>query len=182
VKSLRGDPKAVGDSSRGIAAFRARFRRSGALGPLILCIGLAAALLLVLTEVTTLFSIDVATATCSDLADPDLADRCDVTGGEQHSFALVPLAFLIGVMAVGAGVGGSRPAGIALVGAGVVILVIALAFDLPDTTKTGEIGSTFASAEAVKGPAFWFELIAGLLAAAAGMLRLRYRAQVTRAT
>jgi hypothetical protein len=148
----------------------------------ILCIGVAAALLLVLTEVTTLFSIEVATATCSDLADPDLADRCDTTGGEQHSFALVPIAVLVGVMAVGAGLGGSRPAGIALIGAGVLVLVITLAFDLPDTTKTGEIGSSFASAEAVKGPAFWFELVAGVLAVAAGVLRLRAPGQLTRAT
>jgi hypothetical protein len=148
----------------------------------ILCIGVAAALLLVLTEVTTLFSIDVATATCSDLADPDLADRCDTTGGEQHSFALVPIAVLVAVMAVGAGLGGSRPAGLALIGAGVLVLVITLAFDLPDTTSTGEVGSSFASAEAVKGPAFWFELVAGVLAVAAGVLRLRSPGQVTRAT
>jgi hypothetical protein len=177
VKSLRDDPKAVGDSSRGIAAFRARFRRSGAVGPAVLALGLAAALLLALTEVTTLFSIEVATATCSDLADPDLADACDTTGGEQHSFALVPVAILIGVMAVGAGLGGSRPAGIALIGAGALVLAITLIFDLPDTGRTGEIGSSFASAEAVKGPAFWFELVGGVLAVAAGVLRLRGRGQ-----
>jgi hypothetical protein len=139
----------------------------------ILTLGLAAALLLVLAEVTTLFSIEVTGLPCSDLANPDQADSCDVTGGEHHSFALVPLAILIAVMAVGAGLGGSRPAGIALIGAGVLVLVITLAFDLPDTTKTGEVGSTFASAEAVKGPAFWFELVAGVLAVAAGVLRLR---------
>jgi len=144
-------------------------------------LGVAAALLLVLTEVTTLFSIEVDTASCSDLADPDLADRCDTTGGEQHSFALVPIAVLVAVMAVGAGLGGSRPAGIALIGAGALVLVITLGFDLPDTTKTGEIGSTFESAEAVKGAAFWFELVAGVLAVAAGVLRVR-AAQVTRAT
>jgi hypothetical protein len=119
--------------------------------------------------------IEVDTATCSDLADPDLADRCDTTGGEQHSFALVPIAVLVGVMAVGAGLGGSRPAGIALIGAGVLVLVITLGFDLPDTTETGEVGSSFASAEATKGPAFWFELVAGLLAVAAGVVRLRAR-------
>jgi len=144
--------------------------------------GVAAALLLVVAEVTTLFSIEVDTATCSDLADPDLADRCDTTGGEQHSFALVPIAVLVAVMAVGAGLGRSRPAGIALIGAGVLVLVITLGFDLPDTTRTGEVGSTFASAEAVKGPAFWFELVAGLLAVAAGVLRLRSPGQVSRAT
>jgi hypothetical protein len=139
----------------------------------VLVLGIAASVLLVLTEVTTLFEIEVETASCSDLADPDQADRCDVTGGEHHSFALVPVALLVAVMAVGAGLGGSRPAGLALLGAGVVVLVIALAFDLADTTKTGEIGASFASAEAVKGAGFWFEVVAGALAVAAGALRLR---------
>ena len=149
---------------------------------MVLVLGIAAALLLVLTEVTTLFEIEVETATCSDLADPDQADRCDTTGGEHHSFALVPLAILVAVMAVGAGLGGSRPAGIALVGAGVVVLVITLALDLPDTSRTGEIGSSFASAEAVKGIGFWFELAAGVLAVAAGVLRLRSSQVSRRAT
>ena len=140
---------------------------------MVLVLGIVASVLLVLAEVTTLFEIEVETASCSDLADPDQADRCDVTGGEHHSFALVPVAVLVAVMAVGAGLGGSRPAGLALLGAGVVVLVIALAFDLSDTTKTGEIGASFASAEAVKGPGFWFEVVAGALAVAAGALRLR---------
>jgi hypothetical protein len=147
----------------------------------VLALGVAAAVLMVLAEVTTLYSIEVDTASCSDLADVDLADACDTTGGEQHSFALVPLAFLTAAMAVGAGVGGSRPAGWALLGAGVIVLLIALVGDLPDTTKTGEVGSNFTSAEAVKGAGFWFELLAGGLATVAGGLRLRFR-QVSRAT
>jgi hypothetical protein len=141
----------------------------------ILALGVTAALLLVLTEVTTLFEIEVETASCSDLADPDQADRCETTGGEQHSFALIPVALLVVVMAVGAGLGGSRPAGFALLGAGAVVLAIALIADLPDTTKTGEIGSTFASAQAVKGSGFWLEIAGGALAAVAGALRLADR-------
>lgn len=175
MKGLRGDPKAVGDSSRGIAAFRARFRRSGAVGPVILALGVGAALALIVGEVSTLFSIDVETASCTDLADPDLADACDKTGGEQHSYAFIPLALLVAVMAVGAGLGGSRPAGFALLGAGVVVLAIALIADLPDTTKTGEIGSNFAEAKAVKGSGFWLELAGGALATVAGALRLADR-------
>ena len=144
-------------------------------GPVVLLLGVAAAFLLVLTEVTTLFEIEVETASCSDLADPDQADECDKTGGEHHSFALVPIAVLIAAMAVGAGLGGSRPAGWALLGAGVVVLAIALIFDLPDTTKTGEVGSNFAAAKAVKGAGFWYELAAGALALVAGGLRLADR-------
>jgi hypothetical protein len=153
---------------------------------LVFTLGVAAALLMVLAEVTSLYSIDVATATCSDIADVDLADKCDTSGGEQHSFALVPLAILTAIMAVGGGLGGSRPAGFALVGVGVIVLLITLLGDLPDTTKTGEVGSNFTSAHAEKGSGFWFELLAGVLAAAAGALRLvasRREAQTpTRAT
>jgi len=141
----------------------------------ILALGIAAAILLVLTEVTTLYEIEVETASCSDLADPDQADKCETTGGEQHSFALIPVALLVVVMAVGAGLGGSRPAGIALVAAGIIVLAFALIADLPDTTETGEIGSNFASAEAVKGTGFWLEIGGGVLALLAGSLRLADR-------
>jgi hypothetical protein len=141
----------------------------------VLLLGVTAAVLLVLTEVTTLFEIEVETAACSDLADPDQADACETTGGEQHSYALIPIALLVVMMSVGAGLGGSRPAGLALVGAGVVVLAIALIGDLPDTTKTGEIGSNFASAEAVRGTAFWLEIGGAMLALLAGALRLADR-------
>lgn len=140
-----------------------------------LALGLAAALLMLLTEASTLYSIEVETATCSDLADPDLADACDRTGGEQHSYALIPVAVLTALMAVGAGLGGSRPAGIALLAAGAVVLTITLVGDLPDTNETGEIGSNFTSARAVTGSGFWFELAGGLIALAAGALRLLSR-------
>ncbi len=85
----------------------------------VLVLGVAAALLVILSEVTNLVVVDVTGAGCEDaVADPELADGCEITGGEQHSFALVPLALLIGVMAVGAGLGGSRPAAVALVSPG----------------------------------------------------------------
>jgi hypothetical protein len=150
-------------------------RHTGAVGPVVLLLGVAAALLMVLTEVSNLFEIHVDTATCKDLADPELADSCEQSGGEQHSYALLPLALLTALMAVGGGLGGSRPAGIALLGAGIVVLVITLIGDLPDTNESGEIGTSFTSAEAVRGSGFWFELVAGLLATAAGALRLAWR-------
>ena len=141
---------------------------------MILCIGVAAALLLVLSEVTNLVEVDVTGAGCEDaVADPDTADSCEITGGEQHSFALVPIAVLCAVMAVGAGLSASRPAGFALLLAGLLVLGIALIGDLPETSDTGQVGTTFANAEANPGTAFWFELVGGVLAIAAGALRLR---------
>jgi hypothetical protein len=135
-------------------------------------LGVAAAVFMVLAEVSNLFTIEVDTATCQDLADPEQADACERTGGEQHSWAFVPVAVLTALMAVGAGLGGSRPAGLALLAAGVVVLAITLVGDLPDTNETGEIGFNFTSARAVKGSGFWFELVGGALAAGAGALRL----------
>lgn len=147
----------------------------------VLALGLAAAVLMVIAEFTTLYTIEVVTASCEDLADPRLADACERTGGEQHGYALIPVALLTALMAIGGGLGRSRPAGIALVGAGIVVLAIALVGDLPDTRETGEIGATFTSAEAVKGPALWLEIAGGVLAVAAGALRLAARGRPARA-
>ncbi len=148
----------------------------------VLVLGVAAAVLVVLAEVTNLVVVDVTGAGCADaVADPELADGCEITGGEQHSFALVPVALLIGVMAVGAGLGGSRPAAVALVVAGLLVLGVALIGDLPDTSSTGQVGQNFDEAEASPGPALWLELVGGALAVAAGGLRLR-SGRVSRAT
>ena len=148
----------------------------------VLVLGVAAALLVILSEVTNLVVVDVTGAGCEDaVADPELADGCEITGGEQHSFALVPLALLIGVMAVGAGLGGSRPAAVALVVAGLIVLGVALIGDLPDTSSTGQVGQNFDEAEASAGPALWLELVGGVLAVAAGALRL-WADRVSRAT
>jgi len=146
----------------------------------VLALGVAAAVLIVLGEVTTLFDIDVKTASCTDLADPETADTCSTLGGQNHSFALLPVAVLVAVMAVGAGLGGSRPAAFALIAAGTIVLAIALLVDLPDTSETGEIGKAFESAHAVRGPALWFEILGGALALLAGVLRVLLPAEPRR--
>ena len=50
---------------------------------MVLVLGLAAALFMVLAEVSNLYAIEVDTATCSDLADVDLADKCETTGASS---------------------------------------------------------------------------------------------------
>ena len=128
---------------------------------------------MLLTEVTNLVVVDVAGAGCEDaVADPVQAEDCEITGGDQHSFALVAVALLTVLMAVGAGLGGSRPAGLALVTAGVIVLGIALIGDLPVTDDTGQVGPNFDDASASPGPALWLEIAGGALAGLAGGLRL----------
>ena len=131
---------------------------------------------MLLTEATNLVVVDVAGVGCEDaVADPVQAEDCEITGGDQHSFALAAIAVLTVAMAVGAGLGGSRPAGLALVLAGLLVLGIALIGDLPDTSSTGQVGPNFDDAEADPGIALWLELAGGALAVAAGTLRLLWR-------
>lgn len=139
-------------------------------------LGVAAALLMVLTEVTNLVVVDVSGAGCEDaVANPAQAEDCEITGGDQHSFALLAVAALTAMMALGAGLGGSRPAGAALLVAGILVLGIALIGDLPDTSSTGQVGPNFTDATADPGPALWFEIAGGALATVAGALRLAVR-------
>jgi hypothetical protein len=126
----------------------------------------------VLMIASDLMTLYVVTASCSDLADPKLADACKTTGGEHHGYALLILGVIVLLMTWGAAVGGSRPAGVALLVLGLAGLAIALGVDLPDVHKTGVIGQRFAEAEAKPGLGFYFEIVGSGLVVAAGVLRL----------
>ena len=135
---------------------------------------LAAAVLMLLTEVTTVISVDVAAGSCDSIYDtsPELADDCEQTGFERSSVALLLLALLTLTMGFGAAFGKSRPAAIALVVICVVVLGITLLVDLPASDDTGLIGRRYAAAEATAGTGLWLELVGGGLAVLAGLLRL----------
>jgi hypothetical protein len=135
---------------------------------------LAAAVLMLLTEVTTVISVDVAAGSCDSIYDtsPELADDCEQTGFERSSVALLLLALLTLAMGFGAAFGKSRPAAIALVAIGVVVLGITLLVDLPASDDTGLIGRRYAAAEATAGTGLWLELMGGVLAVVAGLVRL----------
>jgi hypothetical protein len=141
----------------------------------VLALAAAAGVLMIVTEFTDVYSVDVLTATCRDLADPNLADKCVATGGEQHAYALLVMGLFVLVMAWGAGVGRSRPAAAALVVAGAAVLLIAIVVDLPDTRETGAVGINFSDAEVKARAGLWLELIAGALAVVAGALSLTGR-------
>jgi hypothetical protein len=129
---------------------------------------------MLLAELTTVISIDVAAGSCESIYDtnPELADSCSQRGFERHGFAFLLLGLLTFAMGAGAAVGKSRPAAWSLVGIGAVVLLLTLARDLPASDETGLIGRRYADAEATAGIGLWFELIAGVLVMAAGVLRL----------
>jgi hypothetical protein len=136
--------------------------------------GMLAAVLMVLADFLPIVSVDVAGGSCEVINDtsPELADGCEQSGFERHGPALVLLALVVAAMAWGAGVGGSRPAAVALVAVGAVVLAIALLVDLPVADDTGAIGPRFDGAEAQAEVGLTLELVAGALAAVAGTVRL----------
>jgi hypothetical protein len=147
-------------------------RDADRLSLVVLIAGALSALLLVIAEFSTVASVDVASGSCDVIASSADRDRCALSGFERHGGALVLLALLTLVMTWGAGVGRSRPAAVALFAIGVLALVIGLLVDLPETDETGAIGFAFEDAEGQPGPGLYLEILAGLVAAGAGALRL----------
>jgi hypothetical protein len=137
-------------------------------------IAFLAGALMLLTEVTTVISVDLRNTSCEVIYDsnPALADDCSQTGLERSSAALLLLGLLTFAMGSGAAFGRSRPAAVALIVIGVVVLGIALLSDLPASDDTGLIGRDYAEASASAGAGLWLELIGGVLAVLAGLLRV----------
>jgi hypothetical protein len=135
---------------------------------------LAAGALMLLTEVTTVISVELDPTRCEVIYDssPELADDCSQVGFERHSVALLLLGLLTFAMGSGAAFGRSRPAAVALIVIGVVVLGLTLLRDLPATDDTGLIGRDYAQASAKAGIGLLFELIGGALAVTAGAIRL----------
>ena len=95
------------------------------------------------------------------------------TGGSHHGYALALLGLVAMPMAVGAALGGSRPAAAALTGLGAVALAIVLIIDLPSLDDTGLIGRTYDLAKASPQAGFWIQLVASFVLLAGGLLLLR---------
>ena len=149
-------------------------RDSGRFGLLVTALGAVGAALVLISEFSTIVAVDVASGSCKVINDsnPALADRCFLSGFERHGGAFLLLGLVALAMAWGAGMGRSRPAALALVAAGAIVLAFALLSDLPQTHKTGALGRDFANASASPGSGFYMELVGAVLTAAAGALRL----------
>jgi hypothetical protein len=161
------------DGSRHLRALRGAFEGASPLGIGVTAAGLVAAVLLVVTEFSTIASVDVASGSCEVIQDtnPELADRCELSGFERNGGSFILLALLAAAMAWGAGIGGSRPAAVILAAIGAAVLAWALLVDLPETNETGVLGRNFEGATAAAGPGLTIEIVAGALALAAGAVR-----------
>ncbi len=147
--------------------------RAGWLSWVLLAAGLAAGVLAIVAEFSTISYVTVKNGpACADLvADPRAAERCELTGADRHSWAFVLLGVFAILMAWGATVGRSRPAAAALTLVGLVVLAIGLFSDWPEAGRTGFVGEAY-NASAHKGTGLWLELVAGALMVVVGIVAL----------
>jgi hypothetical protein len=159
--------------SKGVSGLQAAFSRLGsgiaahprAVRWALAALGLAGAILLVVSEVLPVTHVKVITVVLPD------SER---TGFDQNSGAMLILGLLALPMLLGAALGASRPAMVAVAAIGVIALLIALLSDLPDVTKTGTIfRERYEDAAAQAQIGFTFEWLgAVLLILSAALLRL----------
>ncbi len=127
--------------------------------------------LLVAAEFSTLYDVRVVTA---------VPEGGSFSAGGHHGYALAVIAVAIVVMSVGAVLGGSRPAAVAMLVLALGALAIAVVVDLPDTDQTGLIGRTYDAAVAEPRAGLYLEIAGGCLAlvGAAVVLVVRPRREV----
>jgi hypothetical protein len=100
---------------------------------------------------------------------------CSLQGTDRHHFAQLLLAVFGAATAIGAVIGGSRPAARATAAAGVIALLLFLIVDLPHANNVGSVASscdltaTDATAKAIPEAGFWLELFGSLGLAVSGL-------------
>jgi hypothetical protein len=119
------------------------------------------------TEFSTIQSVKIGESSCG-AAEQGVRDICETSGAEQHHYALLLLAVLTAFLAFGAAVGRSRPAALALIGAGIAVLVIALAIDHGSLNDTHGLDARYSDVSPETGGGYTLERIAGILAIVAG--------------
>jgi hypothetical protein len=127
----------------------------------LLALPIAGAGLLIAAEFSTLYDVRVVTA---------VPEGGSFSAGPHHGYALGVMAAGIVVMTLGAVLGGSRPAAVAVLALAAAALAIALVVDLPDVHETGLIGRTYDAARAEPRAGLYLEIAGGCAALVGGAL------------
>lgn len=144
-------------SGAGTSAGSARASGSRVVADVILAIGVLAALLLVIAEFTSLYTVHSAASQSAIKS---------ISTGSHNDYSLLPIALLAGLLSFAFWRAGSRAALLAVGAAGVITLLIALLADLPDAHASGLIGSAathYTSASTTPSAGFYLETTGGTL-------------------
>ena len=157
-----------------VARLSAAVRSAGGVSLVVLALGVVGAVLIVIAELSSIVHVDVlTTGTCEEIADPKVRDACDSSGFEQHGGAFILLGAAALAMAWGAGPGASRPAAMALLAIGGVVLAFALIRDVPEANETGLVGLQYEEAQAKAASGLYLEIVGAGLLILGGLVRLR---------
>ena len=157
-----------------VARLTGAVRSAGGVTVIVFLLGLVGAVLVILAEFSTIVRVDVlTTGTCEEIADTKLRDACDSGGFEQHGGAFILLGVAALAMTWGAARGASRPAALALVAIGVVVLAFSLIRDVPKADDAGLVGLQYEEAEAKPGRGLYMEIVGAGLLMLGGLVRLR---------
>jgi hypothetical protein len=123
-----------------------------------------------LTELSTLSYRTIGIGGCDSRVSSGV---CTTTGADAHGHALWLIALLVLLFGFGAAIGRSRPAALAVLACGVVVLGIALIGDARGLGDLRGLEANYTSVKAHTGGAFLLELVGGALAVLAGVAGLR---------
>jgi hypothetical protein len=149
------------------AAIAVRIRDSGPTGWLLLTLATLSALALFLTELSTLSYRTIGIGGCESRVDPGV---CTTSAGDAHNHAFWIIAVFVLVFAVGAALGRSRPAAVALIALGALVLVWSLSRDAPKLGSLRGLDAIYTNVRAHTGAGFYLELLGGVFAVAAGVV------------
>jgi hypothetical protein len=120
----------------------------------------AAAIVLVVAEFSTVSYRTIGIGACADRVGPD---KCRTIGHDAHAYSLLILAVVGLVMAWGAVAGRSRAAAFATAAIGIAVLVIALVIDWPSLDDRRGLEKLYNDVGTHVGNGFRLELLGGVL-------------------
>lgn len=148
-------PETTNQDSRGPRVPRAGISGLDALGLALAAAAFIGAVLLVVSDFTTLFKVHTEAGVT--------VPNGTVKGNDNHSYSMLVLGLAAFPLAYWATRYGSRAAMTGLAGLGLIAVVIAVGFDLSDATGTNTLARTFEDATGSPAVGFYLETLGAAL-------------------
>jgi hypothetical protein len=153
-------PGTTSQDSRGPRVPRPGISGLDALGLLLAAAAFVGAVLLVISDFTTLFRVHTEAGVT--------VPSGTVKGHDNHSYSMLIIGLASLPLAYAATRYGSRPAMTGLAGLGLIAVVIAIGFDLSDATGTNTLARTFENATGSPAAGFYLETLGAALLIVSG--------------
>jgi hypothetical protein len=167
ARAERGVQRAWGFAIRAATAGSAVVTPRRAIGAVVLAAGVC----LVVSQFIDYRSVEIGQPGYTGLPDVAGAPTVDIeTAGQAHSYLLVPLGLLAGMLGIACARRERRALGLAVAGLGLLALAVILLVDLPAGLDESAQSARFAGALAVLDDGFYAELAAASGLVLAGLL------------